>query len=121
MAKVEIYTKTWCPYSVRAKKLLDRKGVHYREIDVTTLARLDKHQITGAQILGPVLGHYPAFTSADQMKTGRCSVLEFHGPRRLQVIAEIDAALQAHRPQDFAQYFHSVRLVLKNSIIIDDR
>ncbi len=36
MARVEIYTKTWCPFSVRAKELLDRKGVHYREIDVTT-------------------------------------------------------------------------------------
>ena len=36
MAKVEIYTKTWCPFAARAKELLDRKGVHYREIDVTT-------------------------------------------------------------------------------------
>ncbi len=36
MAKVEIYTKSWCPFSVRAKELLDRKGVNYREIDVTT-------------------------------------------------------------------------------------
>ena len=36
MAKVEIYTKSWCPYSVRAKDLLDRKGVSYDEIDVTT-------------------------------------------------------------------------------------
>ncbi len=36
MAKVEIYSKSWCPYSVRAKELLDRKGVSYDEIDVTT-------------------------------------------------------------------------------------
>ncbi len=36
MPRVEIYTKTWCPFSVRAKELLDRKGVYYREIDVTT-------------------------------------------------------------------------------------
>ncbi len=35
MAKVEIYTKSWCPYSKRAKDLLDRKGVSYEEIDVT--------------------------------------------------------------------------------------
>jgi glutaredoxin 3 len=35
MAKVEIYTKSWCPYSARAKDLLDRKGVSYEEIDVT--------------------------------------------------------------------------------------
>ncbi len=36
MAKVEIYTKSWCPYSVRAKHLLYREGVSYEEIDVTT-------------------------------------------------------------------------------------
>jgi glutaredoxin 3 len=36
MPKVEIYTKSWCPYSVRAKDHLDSKGVRYEEIDVTT-------------------------------------------------------------------------------------
>ena len=36
MPKVEIYTKGWCPYSVRAKDHLDFKGVRYEEIDVTT-------------------------------------------------------------------------------------
>ena len=36
MAKVEIYTKSWCPYCARAKKQLDHKGVNYEEIDVTT-------------------------------------------------------------------------------------
>ena len=36
MANIEIYTKSWCPYSVRAKALLNRKGAHYTEIDVTS-------------------------------------------------------------------------------------
>ncbi len=36
MPKVEIYTKSWCPYSTRAKSQLDFKGVLYEEIDVTT-------------------------------------------------------------------------------------
>ena len=36
MAKVEIYTKSWCPFCARAKEHLDRKGVPYVEIDVTT-------------------------------------------------------------------------------------
>jgi glutaredoxin 3 len=36
MPKVEIYTKSWCPYSTRAKAHLDFKGVRYEEIDVTT-------------------------------------------------------------------------------------
>ncbi len=36
MTKVEIYTKSWCGYSVGAKALLDSKGVAYTDIDVTT-------------------------------------------------------------------------------------
>ncbi len=36
MSKVEIYTKSWCPYSTRARELLDSKGVAYEHIDVTT-------------------------------------------------------------------------------------
>jgi len=33
MPKVEIYTKKYCPFCVRAKSLLDRKGVAYTEVD----------------------------------------------------------------------------------------
>ena len=32
---IEIYTQWGCPYCVRAKALLDAKGVAYTEIDVT--------------------------------------------------------------------------------------
>ncbi len=35
MAKVQVYTTTYCPYCVRAKSLLKRKGVAFEEIDVT--------------------------------------------------------------------------------------
>ncbi len=35
MARVEIYTKWGCPYCVRAKALLDQKGVAYDEHDIT--------------------------------------------------------------------------------------
>lgn len=34
MAKVVIYSKTYCPFCVRAKNLLDGKGVSYEEIMV---------------------------------------------------------------------------------------
>jgi glutaredoxin 3 len=33
MPAMRIYTKRYCPYCVRAKALLDRKGVAYQEID----------------------------------------------------------------------------------------
>lgn len=36
MAKIEVFTKFFCPYCTRAKTLLDRKGVEYQEIDLTT-------------------------------------------------------------------------------------
>lgn len=35
MAEVEIYTTKICPYCVRAKRLLEKKGVSYKEIDVS--------------------------------------------------------------------------------------
>ncbi|MGZ8346944.1 MAG: glutaredoxin 3 [Allosphingosinicella sp.] len=35
MAKVEIYTKVFCGYCVRAKRLLEAKGVAYEEFDIT--------------------------------------------------------------------------------------
>lgn len=34
MAKVTIYSADWCPYCVRAKRLLDGKGITYEEINV---------------------------------------------------------------------------------------
>ncbi len=33
MAEIEIYTQDWCGYCARAKQLLERKGVAFREID----------------------------------------------------------------------------------------
>ncbi len=35
MAKVQVYTTTYCPFCTRAKILLKNKGVAFEEIDVT--------------------------------------------------------------------------------------
>ena len=35
MAKIEIYTKAFCPYCTRAKRLLESKGVGFEEFDIT--------------------------------------------------------------------------------------
>lgn len=40
MADVEIYTTRICPYCVRAKNLLQKKGVAFREVDVSDDAEL---------------------------------------------------------------------------------
>ena len=35
MKPVTVYTTNYCPYCTRAKRLLERKAVPFREIDVT--------------------------------------------------------------------------------------
>jgi glutaredoxin 3 len=32
---VTIYTKTWCPYCMAAKDLLEQKGIAFKEIEIT--------------------------------------------------------------------------------------
>jgi len=45
MAAVTLYTTRFCPYCVRAKHLLDRKGVAYREIAVDGDAELRREMM----------------------------------------------------------------------------
>jgi glutaredoxin 3 len=33
MADIEIYSDAWCPYCTRAKNLLTKKGIAFREIE----------------------------------------------------------------------------------------
>lgn len=35
MASIEIYTKAWCPYCTRAKRLLGSKNAAFEEHDIT--------------------------------------------------------------------------------------
>ena len=42
MAKIEIYTKGWCPYCHMAKRLLHSKGQEFVEFDVD--ADVDKYR-----------------------------------------------------------------------------
>lgn len=45
MAKVEVYTTSYCPYCIRAKSLLKSKGVAFEEIDVSEDAALREKMI----------------------------------------------------------------------------
>ena len=45
MPEITIYTKPWCGYCWRAKRLLDAKGARYAEIDVTEDPRLEAEMI----------------------------------------------------------------------------
>lgn len=46
MSKIEIYTKSYCPYCVKAKDLLKRKGLEFEEISVEHDFGLAEHMIT---------------------------------------------------------------------------
>ncbi len=45
MAKVEVYTTSFCPFCTRAKSLLKSKGVQFIEIDVTEDAELRQKMV----------------------------------------------------------------------------
>jgi len=45
MPVITIYTKPWCGYCWRAKRLLDSKGLTYQEIDVTEDALMEAEMI----------------------------------------------------------------------------
>jgi glutaredoxin 3 len=45
VARVEVYTTSYCPYCVRAKSLLKSKGVAFDEIDVSDNAPLREKMI----------------------------------------------------------------------------
>ena len=48
MNRIEIYTKSWCPWSIRARGLLQSKAVEFDEIDVTTDVEREAEMIARA-------------------------------------------------------------------------
>lgn len=49
MSKVEIYTKAYCPYCMRAKALLEHKGVAFTEYPIDAQPELRDVMIERAQ------------------------------------------------------------------------
>jgi glutaredoxin 3 len=52
MPKVTIYTSSYCPYCISAKRLLDKKGVEYEEIPV------DGRSAVRAEMISKAGGRY---------------------------------------------------------------
>jgi glutaredoxin 3 len=48
MAKIVIYTTPICPYCVQAKRLLNRKGVAFEEVDVSGDGELRRRMVQKA-------------------------------------------------------------------------
>jgi glutaredoxin 3 len=57
MAEITMYTTQWCGYCVRAKALLDARGVSYDEIDLDDDAgfRARLHELTGGWTVPQIL------------------------------------------------------------------
>jgi len=57
MAKIQMYTTTWCGYCVRAKTLLDSLGLEYEEIhlDSDPDFRATLHDLTGGWTVPQIL------------------------------------------------------------------
>jgi len=55
MTQVEIYTQPFCPYCTRALRLLDQKGIAYKEIDAPqgTPARAEARERAGGRTSVP--------------------------------------------------------------------
>ena len=69
MTKVEIYTTPICPYCVRAKALLDKKGVEYEEFDVMRNRdkRAEMEQRTGGHTVPQILIDGKAIGGCDDL------------------------------------------------------
>ena len=61
MRKVVIYTTDYCPYCVKAKRLLDLKKVSYEEIDVTHNQALRDEMMKKAYESEVISTHYSYF------------------------------------------------------------
>jgi len=57
MSRIRIYTTRWCGYCVRAKALLDGKGVEYEEVslDDDPAFRGNLHDLTGGWTVPQIL------------------------------------------------------------------
>jgi glutaredoxin 3 len=74
VAKVEVYTTSYCPYCIRAKSLLKSKGVAFEEIDVTRDSTLrekmtelsgGRHSVPEIFINGKIVGGYDELRALD--------------------------------------------------------
>jgi len=83
MPKVVVYSTTYCPYCVRAKQLLERKGVEYKEIMVDTDPNLMQEMIERSQR-----------RSVPQIFIGEQGVGGFDDLAQLEAIGKLDNLLE---------------------------
>ncbi len=85
MTEILIYTGNFCPYCTMAKRLLEKKGLHYTEINVDASPELRQEMMTKTKrrtVPQIYIGHY---------HVGGCDELY-----ALEKRNELDALLQQH-------------------------
>ncbi|MFZ6050142.1 glutaredoxin 3 [Pseudomonas sp. CR3202] len=87
MTGIVIYSSAWCPYCIRAKHLLDSKGVRYEEISVD-----------GNPAVRAEMTRKAGRTSVPQIWIGQTHVGGCDDLYALERAGKLDALLQA-RPQ----------------------
>ncbi|MCY1276932.1 Glutaredoxin 3 [compost metagenome] len=87
MAEIVVYSSAWCPYCIRAKQLLDKKGVKYEEINVD-----------GNPAVRAEMTRKAGRTSVPQIWIGQTHVGGCDDLYALERAGKLDALLQA-RPQ----------------------
>ncbi len=94
MAKIEIYSKEWCPYCTKAKALLRSKGLEYEEIDVTSDAEGELEMIERSQR-----------RTVPQIFIDGQSVGGYDDLAKLNATAELDRLLNIESPVDLTQVY----------------
>jgi glutaredoxin 3 len=73
MARIEVYTTAYCPYCVRAKRLLQERGLQYEEFDVEAddalrtqvIERSGRRTVPQIFIDGRTIGGYEELAALD--------------------------------------------------------
>lgn len=125
MAKIEIYSKEWCPYCTKAKALLRSKNLEYEEIDVTSDAARELEMVerskrrTVPQIFidDRSVGGYDDMAQLNA--TGELDrILNIESP--IEVSKVYDVAIVGAGPAGMSAAIYAVRKNLSTLIIASD-
>lgn len=125
MAKIEIYSKEWCPYCTKAKALLLSKRLEYDEIDVTSDAVREAEMVERSQ-----RRTVPQIFIDDQSVGGYDDLAQLNATgeldRRLEIVSPLDqakiydVAIIGAGPAGMSAAIYAVRKNLSSLIIASD-
>ena len=97
MAKIEVYSKEWCPYCAKAKALLRSKQLDYEEIDITSDAEGEQGMVARSR-----RRTVPQIFIDDQ------SIGGYDDLAQLNATGELDRMLNIESPMDMTKVYDVV-------------